>query len=135
VIFGNSRSRKKKRRIEVLFELLKKLILEGKFEENKIYKMVDKESLKQLINYASRKKRKRFEVTLLKEKKEEFIKEKVCKNWKNKRKKPPDKVVEVEIVSLNLREMNQLRNEVKNFRKIVRKGRKSNILEERKLLR
>jgi hypothetical protein len=89
MIYGNLRSKKKKRRIEILYELLRKLILEKKFEENKIYKMVNKENMKRLINFASRKKKRKIEIILLSEKKEEFIKERICKNWTAIRKKPP----------------------------------------------
>jgi hypothetical protein len=80
-----SKNKKKRRRIEILYELLKKLILDRKFEENKLCIIINRENLKQLINFTDKKKRKKEYVIFLEEE-EEFIEEKISKNWKTRRK-------------------------------------------------
>jgi DNA repair protein RadC len=65
---------------------LKKLILKRKFEENMLYNLANKESLKYLINFANKKKKRKKEYILMLEKKEEVIAGRIYKNWKTRRK-------------------------------------------------
>jgi hypothetical protein len=61
------------------------------------------------------------------------VKEKLVKNWKTRRKKPPDKEVEIRLISSNMKEMNQLKKEVERIKRLERKKRKSYELLEKQL--
>jgi hypothetical protein len=44
-VFNKSRSKKMMRRIKIIYELLKSLIMKKDFDENKLYKLIDKKNL------------------------------------------------------------------------------------------
>jgi hypothetical protein len=56
-LFDNLRSRKKRRRIDLLFNLLKDVVDKMKFEKNKIYNRINRENLRELIRYSCRRKK------------------------------------------------------------------------------
>jgi flagellar motor component MotA len=70
-----------------------------------------------LVRYASRKKKRREENIIMQETVEQSIEGKLSKNWKSRRKKTLDKEEWVNIISLSLKEMNQLKERIKIVRK------------------
>jgi hypothetical protein len=65
------------------------------------------------MRYARRKRQRKESLLLLKEVREERLLEKVRKNWKSRRRKPRDKEVLVEVVSLHVKEMNRKKERIK----------------------
>jgi hypothetical protein len=63
--------------------------------------IVNKENLKHLNNFASKKKKRKKKYIIILEKREEIVAEKISKNWKTRRKRPPDKEVDIELISLS----------------------------------
>jgi hypothetical protein len=78
IIFVNLRNKKKRKRVEILYNLLKNQMLEGKFEVERLYEIEGEENLKCLRNFGRRKKRRRKDVLVLREKEELFLKEEFC---------------------------------------------------------
>jgi hypothetical protein len=88
--------RKKRRRIEVLFNYIMKFNYLVRMKERKLYNIFTKDNLEQLIRRAVKKKRTDLYCD---EKEEELCSDKFSKNWKTRRKKPPDKIVDVKMLS------------------------------------
>jgi hypothetical protein len=109
VLFGNLRRRKKRRKIEILFDIMKNSILKTKFEMGKLY-VLDNENLKLLNQFVKRKK------IVVMEKVFDLWKEEISKNWKSRRKKPPDKKIMITFKILNRKELNQLKSKIRRSR-------------------
>jgi hypothetical protein len=75
-------------------------------EKNKIYNIFNLKNLKHLIRRASRRKKKNEVGLFMKEMDMDLYMEKVNKNWKTRRKKPPDKVAEISVTSLSIKKRN-----------------------------
>jgi hypothetical protein len=73
--------------------------------EEKIY------NLKHLIRRASRRNKKNERILFMKEVDMDQYLEKVSKNWKTRRKKPPDKVAEVTVTSLSIKKYYEKKKE------------------------
>jgi sugar diacid utilization regulator len=69
--------------------------------------------LELLVRKAGKKKKKNRDVLCYKEKELDLYLERVNKNWRTRRKKPPDKIVEVMISSLSVKEFNKKRSVTK----------------------
>jgi hypothetical protein len=52
---------------------------------------------------------------------EEIIENKLNKNWKSRRKKPPDKEVWISLKFLSMKELNKLKREMKIMKSVRRK--------------
>jgi hypothetical protein len=80
VMFGCSRSRKKRRRLEVMYSLWYNLVLKNKFKSNKLY-LVNQSSLKVILKFiVKRKKRRQKKELVYEENVGQMIEAKVGKN-------------------------------------------------------
>jgi hypothetical protein len=76
VVFGQIRSRKKRRKLEILFEVMRNTILKNNFNVDKLYVM-NKENLKFIMQFIRKKRRRRNEEII-------FI-ENVIELWKEEK--------------------------------------------------
>jgi hypothetical protein len=117
VLFGNLKSKKKRRKMEMLINIIQKSGLKFKIKLNKLY-VLDKNSLKFLMQFVGKGKKRKKEIIVMMEKEFELRIEKISKNWKSRKKKPPDKLVDIDFVSLNKKEFNCMK-----INKAKRRGR------------
>jgi hypothetical protein len=121
VTFGYSRSKWKRRRLEVLYNLLYSLLLKNGFESNEMM-LINQDSLKTILRYMKKKKR-RLKIELIYEKEiVQTIKIEISRNWKSRKKKPPDKIVKMNFRIINEKEYNVLRRNLKIFKENVRRS-------------
>jgi hypothetical protein len=101
VTFGCSRSKKKRRRLEVLYNLLYRLMLKNRFESNEMM-LINQNSLKTILRFMKKKKKRRPKIELIYEKEiVQTIKIEIDKNWRSRKKKPPDKIVKMDFKIIN----------------------------------
>jgi hypothetical protein len=86
--------RKKGEKIETIFLCVQKLGFMTKMKEGKLYNVFEKENLDLLIRKTVWKKKTEL---YCEEEDEEFCLGKFCKDWRTRRKKPPDKIVNVKL--------------------------------------
>jgi hypothetical protein len=72
----------------------------------RIYNIFNRENLDLLLRKTVRKKKREKDILSCKEEVMHNYLEKISKNWKTRRKKPPDKIIEVKFSSLNMKEYN-----------------------------
>jgi hypothetical protein len=85
VIFGNLRNKKKRRRLEVLFGLMKEMVLGNKFEKDSLY-LINQDNLKVMLQFTRKKRRRKLiEELVFEENISNLFKEEVGRNWKNRR--------------------------------------------------
>jgi hypothetical protein len=125
VILNGFGSGKKRKRIDVLFSMLNEVRKIVKMERNKIYNIFNQKNLKHLIRRTSRRKKKNERTLYLKEVDMDLYLEKVSQNWKTRRMKPPDKVVEIIITSLCIKEYYKKKKEMKEREQMTKKKEKS----------
>jgi hypothetical protein len=116
--YGN---RKKRRRIEVLYNAINNIQDLCKLKAGKIYNIFNRENLEHLIRKAVKKKKKEKKILYCKEEELVLCLEKVNKNWKTRRKNP-DKIVKVIVSSLYIKEFNTKKEENKYQKQIRRNG-------------
>jgi hypothetical protein len=117
--FGNRKERKK---IDIMFNLFKEVQKLVRMERNKIYIIFNMKNLKQLLRRASRRKKRNEEDILLKEVEMDLYLGKVNKNWRTRRKKPPDKIMEIILTPLNIRDYHKRKNEIRNQEQLSKKS-------------
>jgi hypothetical protein len=133
LIFGNICS-KKRRRVELLYDLFRSILLVSKFKREKLYEINDEENWVQLINFARKKKRRKNNFLLVKGEEEKLLKEDVCKSWNTMRKKSSDKKNTITFSSLSRKGLILLksvlrRNKMKLRRKRVERNEKELTIE------
>jgi hypothetical protein len=99
-----------------------------KFEENKMYNLINRKNLEHLIRYTCRKMKKSKLYLLIEEGDQLNICQKLSKNWRSRKKKPPDKEIKINMSILSLKEFNLLRRKAK-----MRKEQKRKELKEVKI--
>jgi hypothetical protein len=111
--FGYLRNRTKRRRLEILFSLIPGPILKNRFEMNKLY-LINRDNLKRLVQFIRRKRKRRLKEEIVSSEHENDLwKEEIGKNWKNRREKPPDKIVTMNFKIISRKEYNLLRRNMK----------------------
>jgi hypothetical protein len=121
VILGYLRSRKKRRRLEILFSLLQNPILNNRFEWDKLY-LINQDNLKRLLQFIRKKRRRLKEEIVSREREKNLFKEEVGRNWKNRRKKHPDKVIMMDFEIVSGKEYNLLRRKMKMNKQSIRRN-------------
>jgi hypothetical protein len=121
VIFGNLRNKKKRRSLEVLFILVKEMVLRNKFERDSLY-LINQDNLKILLQFIRKKRRRKMkEERVFEENISDLFKEEVGRNWKNRRKKPPDKIIKMNFKIIRRKEFNVLQRNLKMNKQDERK--------------
>jgi hypothetical protein len=95
LLFEGFNKKKKRRRIEVLFNCMQKFNLIRNMKENKIYNIFTRNNLEFIVRKAVRKKNSSW---MYSEYEEEANSGNLIDNWKIKIKKPPDKIVNLELL-------------------------------------
>jgi hypothetical protein len=111
-----SGNRKKRRRVDFLFNMLNEVQKMFKMRKNKIYILFNLKNLKHLVRGASTRREKNRKILYL---------EKVSKNWKTRRKKPPNKLAEVKLISLSIKEYHMKKKNMKEREQMLRKEERS----------
>jgi hypothetical protein len=83
IILNNLGSRKKRKRVDILFNMLNEVMNMIKMEKNKIYNLFNQKNLKHLIRRSRRRRKKNREILYLKEEVMELYMEKISKKWED----------------------------------------------------
>jgi hypothetical protein len=121
-------NRKKRRKIEVMFNVVDNFQIMIKMKAGRIYDIFNRDNLGLLIRKAVRKKRLSKDIYYYKEEAMEIYLEKISKSWKTRRKKPSVKLVKISISSLNVKEFNKKRNENNLWKRNLKKEKMSSKL-------
>jgi hypothetical protein len=111
--FKNSRKRKKRKRIEIIYNLLIKLLKNRIFVKDKVYNIINKRNLEMLILNNRKKRRKLKKTLILSTQSEETIPPKLSKNWETRRNKNPEIEVCIGMEFLSIKELNEFKRKMK----------------------
>jgi hypothetical protein len=86
-----------------MFKLFNEILKVFKMEKNKIYNIFDGENLKHLIRRASRRRKNSQTILYVAEVVISKFVERISKNWRSRKKKHSDRIIDIILTSLSLK--------------------------------